>query len=185
MFFLFILIIITLLAIHSIRIGIQIQNLKIDTESSDKINDDWKVYIYLVIFGKIKILKKNIRKMNLKKLKIQNKDIDIKFMKNKEFKIDYKDLIQNISINKIELYSQIGTQDAALTALLVGFISAVLGIIIRKPKYEVIPVYSNRNFLKINLNCIIYVHLMQYIYKLIFDKIRNSRIESFKKNEEV
>ena len=100
------------------------------------------------------------------------KDLDLIFFKNKDFRIDYLELWKNrnIDIKEIDLQLQIGTQDAGLTAILTGIISALLGIILRKPKYEVIPIYSNNNVLKIKLKCIISIYLMQYIYSFIFKK---------------
>lgn len=80
---------------------------------------------------------------------------------------------------------QLGTEDAALTAILTGIISAGLGVILRKPKYEVIPIYSDKNFLKIKLDGIFSVHLMQYIYKLIYKKIKDLGNSSLNKNVEV
>ena len=67
-------------------------------------------------------------------------------------KIDYKEILQrpNIYIDKIDLNVQLGTQDAALTAILTGIIAGGLGIILRKPKYQVNPIYANKNFIKIN-----------------------------------
>ena len=70
----------------------------------------------------------------------------------------------DIDVKKIDLYVQISTQDAALTAILVGIISSILGVILRKPKYQIIPIYSNKNSLKIKLDGIFSVYLMQYIY---------------------
>lgn len=168
MFFLFIFIILLILglAIHTSRIGIEIENLRINTKQpkGEKINKHSKIYVYLLIFNKIKLFKKNIKNINMKKMRFQNKD----------FKINYKELIQNIDIDikQIDLNIQLGTQDAALTAILTGIIAAGLGMILRKPKYEIIPIYSNENFLKIKLECIFSVYLMQYIYKLIFNKIK-------------
>ena len=162
------------------RIGIEVENLRIDTEEpkGEKINKDSKIYVYLLIFKKIKLFKKDVRNMDMKKMKIP---------KNKYIKIDYKEVVQNIDVDieQIDLNMQLGTQDAALTAILTGIISAGLGIIIRKPKYEIIPIYTNRNFLKIKLDCIISVYLMQYIYKLISNKIKDLRNESLKKKVEV
>ena len=170
MFFLFILIflIVLILAIHTSKIEIEIKDLEINTEKpkGEKINQESEIYVYLLIFQKIKLFKKDIKNM-----KFQNKDIDIKTLKNNDIKIYYKEFLQNIK--QIELYMQIGTQDAALTAVLTGVTASILGIILKKPKYEVIPIYSNKNLLKIKLNCIISVYLMQYIYKLISDKIKN------------
>ena len=68
----------------------------------------------------------------------------------------------------IDLNMQIGTQDAAITAILTGIISSMLGIIIKKPKYEIIPIYSNKDFIKFRLEGIFSIYLMQYIYKCIF-----------------
>lgn len=182
MFFLFVIIaclLILFLTIHTSRIGIEIQNLKIDTEKpkGEKINEESKIYVYLLIFRKIKLFKKDVKNMKMPKMEVQNKDIDIKILKNKYLKINYIELLQNIDVDieKIDLYSQIGTQDAALTAILVGTISSILGVILRKPKYQIVPIYSNKNLLKIKLNCIISVYLMQYIYKLIFARAREKK----------
>lgn len=170
MFFPFILAILLVigLAIHTSRIGIEIENLKIDTEQpkGEKINKESKIIVYLLIFKKIKIFKKDIKKIDKKKIKIPQ---------NMKIKINYKEILQNIDIDveQINLNIQLGTQDAALTAILTGIISAGFGIILRKPKYEIIPIYSDKNFLKIKLDCIISVYLMQYIYKLIFKKVKN------------
>ena len=110
--------------------------------------------------------------MDKKNIKFKNKDLDIKFLKNRDIKIDYKDLIEEINLyfEKIDLQIQLGTEDAALTAILTGVIASGLGVILRKPKYEVIPIYSNKNFVKIKLDCIFSVHLMQYINKVISNK---------------
>ena len=173
-----ILIIIIGIAIHTSRIGIDIKNLIINTENpkGKKINEESKIYVYLLIFGKIKLFKKDVKKMKQPNLKLEKgkMDVDIKILKNVELKINYKELLQNIDIDikKIDLKAQIGTQDAALTAILVGIASTILGIIIKKPKYQVYPIYSNKNVLKIKIECIISIYLMQYIYKLIRGKFR-------------
>ena len=191
MFFLFIFVILLVLglAIHTSRIGIEIENLRVDTErvKGEKINQDSKVFVYLLIFKKIKLFKKNVKEIDKSKLRTYSKDIDIRLLKNKALKIDYKELIQNIDIDieQIDLNIQLGTQDAALTAILTGIMAAGVGMIIRKPKYEIMPIYSNKNFLKIKLDCIISIYLMQYIYKLISNKIKDLRDESLNKKVEV
>ena len=177
-FFILLLIIIILvilgIIIHTSKIGIDIENLIINTEmpKGQKINKESKIYVYLLIFGKIKLFKKDIKKMKQPNLKLENNNIDIKIIKNKELKIDYKELLKNIDVDikKVDLNAQIGTQDAALTAILVGILSGLLGIILKKPQYDVRPIYSNKNFLKMKIECIISVYLMQYIYKLIARK---------------
>ena len=191
MFFLFILInlIILGIAIYTSRIGVEIENLQIDTQQpkGQKINKESRIYIYLIIFNKIKLYKKDIRNMDKKNIKFQKRDIDIKFFKDRDIKLDYKQLLEKIDIyfEKIDLNIQLSTEDAALTAILTGIISAGLGIILKKPKYEVIPIFSNKNFLKLKLDCIFSVHLMQYIYKLMSNKIRDLGKENLNRKVEV
>lgn len=176
MFFLFILVIFTILiiAIHTSKIGIDIKNLIIDTDAEEKINEDGKIYVYLLLFNKIKLFRKNVRNIPMKDVKFETSDFDIKIFKNKDIKINYLELTQNINIDikNIDLNVNIGTEDAGITAILVGILAGILGIIIKKPKYQILPIYANRNLLKINLNGIFTIYLMHYIYKFIKDNIK-------------
>lgn len=176
MFFLFILVIFTILiiAIHTSKIGIDIKNLIIDTDAEEKINKDGKIYVYLLLFNKIKLFRKNVRNIPMKDVKFETSDFDIKIFKNKDIKINYLELIQNINIDikNIDLNVKIGTEDAGITAILVGILAGTLGIIIKKPKYQILPIYANRNLLKINLNGIFTIYLMHYIYKFIKNNIK-------------
>lgn len=176
MFFLFILVIFTILiiAIHTSKIGIDIENLIIDTDTEEKINEDGKIYVYLLLFNKIKLFRKNVRNIPMKDVKFESSDFDIKIFKNKDIKINYFELIRNINIDikNIDLNVKIGTEDAGITAILVGIFAGILGIIIKKPKYQILPIYANRNLLKINLNGIFTIYLMHYIYKFIKNNIK-------------
>ena len=176
MFFLFILVIFTILiiAIHTSKIGIDIKNLIIDTDAEEKINEDGKIYVYLLLFNKIKLFRKNVRNIPMKYVKFETSDFDIKIFKNKDIKINYLELTQNINIDikNIDLNVNIGTEDAGITAILVGILAGILGIIIKKPKYQILPIYANRNLLKINLNGIFTIYLMHYIYKFIKNNIK-------------
>lgn len=176
MFFLFILVIFTILiiAIHTSKIGIDIKNLIIDTDAEEKINEDGKIYVYLLLFNKVKLFRKNVRNIPMKDVKFETSDFDIKIFKNKDIKINYLELIQNINIDikNIDLNVNIGTEDAGITAILVGILAGILGIIIKKPKYQILPIYANRNLLKINLNGIFTIYLMHYIYKFIKNNIK-------------
>lgn len=176
MFFLFILVIFTILiiAIHTSKIGIDIKNLIIDTDAEEKINEDGKIYVYLLLFNKIKLFRKNVRNIPMKDVKFETSDFNIKIFKNKDIKINYLELIQNINIDikNIDLNVNIGTEDAGITAILVGILAGILGIIIKKPRYQILPIYANRNLLKINLNGIFTIYLMHYIYKFIKNNIK-------------
>ena len=90
MFFLFILIIILILiiAIHTSKIGIEVVNLIIDTQNKKKINDECKIYAFVLIFNKIKLFKRDLRKGDFK---LQTKKLDIKLFKNRDIKFDYKE----------------------------------------------------------------------------------------------
>lgn len=176
LFFLFILVIFTILiiAIHTSKIGIDIKNLIIDTDAEEKINEDGKIYVYLLLFNRIKLFRKNVRNIPMKDVKFETSDFDIKIFKNKDIKINYLELIQNINIDikNIDLNVNIGTEDAGITAILVGILAGILGIIIKKPRYQILPIYANRNLLKINLNGIFTIYLMHYIYKFIKNNIK-------------
>ncbi len=188
-FFICLLIVIILIiigiAIHTSRIGIEIENLIINTEKPKgrKINKESKIYVYVQIFEKIKLFKKDVKKMkppNLKfKLDNNNIDFDVKIFKRKELEINYIELLQNIDIDikKINLNVKIGTQDAALTAILVGILSSVLGVILKKPKYQVYPLYLNKNILTVKIECIISIYLMQYIYRKIWGQVQNLNLK--------
>ena len=190
MFFLFALIILFLIIfiIHTSKIGIEVNNLIIDTEKNngEKINKDSKIEIYLLLFNKVKFLRRDVRNMKMPNLKIKKQDIDIKVFKNKELDINYIELLRNIDIDikKMDLYMQIGTYDASITAITIGIISSLLGIIIKKPKYQIVPIYSGKNLIKIELNCIISIYLMQYIYIIINKKLHEKSIFHVQKTEE-
>ena len=85
MFFLFVFIIILviiglIIIIHTSRVGIEVQNLIIDTEQPQgkKINEESKINVYILIFGKIKIFKNNVKNMKRPDFKIKNKNIGTK-----------------------------------------------------------------------------------------------------------
>lgn len=167
MFFLFILAFFLILTfgIYTSVIRVEIQKLVIDSEMFPNkiINKDSKIYLYLILFGKIKLFKINVKDIKLKKIKIP---------KNKNLKINYINLLKNVDINYVDLHIKLGTTNASSTAILIGFISSLLGIILKSPKFEVIPIYSDKNVIKIKFNCIISIHLMQYINKSVIDKIK-------------
>ena len=165
----------------------EIKNLIIDSKKTkgERVNKDSKIYIYLLVFNRIKLFKKDIRHIGKQNIKFQNKDIDIKLLKDMDLKIDYIDLVQEINLyfKKIDLNIQIGTEDVACTAILTGILSALLGGIIKKQKFNVIPIYGYGNLIKIKLNCIFSIHLMQYINKIFSNKLKG--LEHKKRKEKV
>lgn len=178
LFFLFILIIIIFLfiAIYTSKIRIEIKNLIFNTEAEKKIDKNSKIDVSILIFNKFKMFNKEI--------KFEKQDIDIPFLKKNDIKIDYLELFRstNIEIVEFDLKANIGTEDAGLTALVVGLVSAILGIIIKKPNFQINPVYLNKNLLEIKFNGIFNVNLIHYIYKLLKNTIKREKTELTKIN---
>ena len=181
MFFLFLIgvIIIIFIIIFTSEIWLEINNFKVNTENQEILNEDYIVEISVIILHKIKIIKQNIKNINSKNIRVGNRTISTKAFKKKDVNIDYKLLIKNISVKKVKLNIEIG--NAALTAIIVGFISAIIGIIIKMPEYKIIPIYNGKNLLKIDLDCIIRIYLIHYIYEQILNKI--SKRKKVKNNE--
>lgn len=178
LFFLFILIIIIFLfiAIYTSKIRIEIKNLIFNTEAEKKLDENSKINASILIFNKFKLFNKDI--------KFEKQDMEIQFLKKNDIKIDYLELFHSINIDivKFDLIANIGTEDAGLTALVVGLVSAILGIIIKKPNFQINPVYLNKNLLEIKFNGIFNVDLIHYIYKLLKNTIKREKTELTKIN---
>ena len=95
MFFLFFIVIIMVLylTIHTSRVVIDIEKLKIDTTSTGKIVNENRIYVYLLLYKKIKILKKDITKIKVEKYKI-----DFSVFKKINIKLDFKNILKNIDL---------------------------------------------------------------------------------------
>ena len=180
MVFIFVLILIIVLLVFS-RIRIEVINFKFSSQTQRHINKDYKVIIKLCILKKIPILKVNITKTKLEKMKIKEKikNIDFKIIQNKN-KFD-KNAIKaikksNININKINLNLEIGTENATLTSVIVPTISTILAILlsrkIENPKNQLFiiqPVYINQNLINIVFSGIFeikMIHIINIIYIL-------------------
>ena len=179
MFFIFMLLIIFIpIAIWNSKIEIKISNLDVSTAREEKVNSNYKMRINIIVFNKIKVFGKDVKKGKVKK---ENLDKLYNTVKSVERKSNPKNsfimLLQTvknlqIEINELNLKIELGTQDAALSAILVGVISSVIGIILKNQTYkeqrfEVIPLYMNKNILNLKLNGIFRINLIHYIYKNI------------------
>ena len=146
-----------------------VQNLYLDSQKKPVMNNNSKIIFFIEIFNKYKIIKRD--------LKSEKNNIEVKILKQNGFEISYKDLFRNIEIKEIDLSIDISTEDAALTAILVGFISSFLGVIIKKQTFKVNPLYINKNFVKIHLNGIFKINLRNYIYNQFLNKKRRDKNE--------
>lgn len=178
--FILVLIVLIIFLVFS-RIRIEVINFKFSSQTQRHINKDYKVVIKLCVLKKIPILKINITKTKLEKMKIKEKlkNIDFKIIQNKN-RFD-KNVIKaikksNININKINLNLEIGTENATLTSVIVPAISTILAILlsrkIENPKNQLFiiqPVYINQNLINIVFSGIFemkMIHIINIIYIL-------------------
>lgn len=165
MAFLFILLIIAILInviILLSKIQIQIKNVHFNSSKpKGKLDANYKIIIIVYIIKKIPILKINVTQSKLKKLKLKEKvrQAEIDIIQNKK-KIDKEILYElrkiKVQIKYWNLELLLGTEDAKITALIVGYLSIFLGIYLNKKiskhenkKFSIQPVYIGQNILKL------------------------------------
>lgn len=165
MAFLFILLIIAILInviILLSKIQIQIKNVHFNSSKpKGKLDANYKIIIIVYILKKIPILKINVTQSKLKKLKLKEKvrQAEIDIIQNKK-KIDKEILYElrkiKVQIKYWNLELLLGTEDAKITALIVGYLSIFLGIYLNKKiskhenkKFSIQPVYIGQNILKL------------------------------------
>lgn len=165
MAFLFILLIIAILInviILLSKIQIQIKNVHFNSSKpKGKLDANYKIIIIVYILKKIPILKINVTQSKLRKLKLKEKvrQAEIDIIQNKK-KID-KEIVRELRKIKVQikywnLELLLGTEDAKITALIVGYLSIFLGIYLNKKiskhenkKFSIQPVYIGQNILKL------------------------------------
>lgn len=187
-FILFILVLLIIIVLNS-KLQLKICNFDISTERTKKVKDNFEIYLEIIIFNKLKIFK-----FNLKKFK--NRNIDIKMLLNKVKQFEQKNInkqfiietIKNLKNLQLQIISadlkvELGTEDSATTAILIGIIASILGVILKGYKFETIPIYREKNILNVRLNCIIRLNLIHYIYKTISKgREKNERKSSYRRS---
>ncbi len=163
------------------KIKIQIINFKFNSQSQRHVNKEYEILLKLCILGTIPILKIDITKTKLERMKIQEKikNIDFKFLeKHPSFDKDIlKELKKlDIAIKNINLHIDLGTENASLTSIIVPAVSTVIAIILRQKvkKFEnqifiINPVYQNQNLVNIYISGIFEIkmsHIINIIYNL-------------------
>ncbi len=184
MFFILLLLILLVVLILNSKIQIKILNLDFSSTRKEKVKPNVKINLGLIIFNKIEILKINLKKIKDKKIdvdkileqarKIKDKDTKKKLAKELLSSLKYLQL----DIRKLDLKIELGTEDAAITAILVGTIASILGLTLKHPKYEILPIYQGKNILNVKLDCIFRLNLIHYIYKTILKGRDNNERKS-------
>ena len=167
------LLIILLLIFSTIKLNVErlnISNYEKGFEKS-KIAKEFKIFIELYLFGKIKIAKIRINKKILKKLNVENDLRDLKKDVQLIKKVNIFEIFKllKIKLERLNLKAEIGTEDVMITVFLVTFISTALGIICRnaeqnKVEFNIMPLYQFGNAINFRLNCIINVKIVHIIY---------------------
>ena len=181
MVFLFVFLVFILILLIFSKIQIQIDNLSFSSNRIRHINKDYQIIIKLLVFSKIPIFKYNITKTKLEKLRLKEKvrNIDFKILKNRN-KFDKKMLKAtkkiNISIKKIKLYIELGTENASLTSIIIPIVSTVIANIFYKKvenyknqNFTIKPIYINQNLINILIDGIFeikMIHIINIIYVL-------------------
>lgn len=190
MFFLWTLlaiVVICLLIVYS-TIKIEIKDLDYVLPKKEKCHTEanYKIIVKLYILKFIRIFKISITEEKMKKKKINDFIQKLDIVKDKNvFEVKLIDSLKrlNIKLEKMQLKVYLGTEDAAITAILIGIISTILGIILRNKtdnienaKFEAIPIYQDKNLLKIYLDGIFKTNMIHIIY-IIYILIKKRRVE--------
>lgn len=136
-----------------------------------------------------KLSKTSIKKIPLKLEKKLEREILFNNIKPlKLAKIIFKNL--KIEILKFKMNLQIGLEDVIITSSLITIISVIVPIILRLTnkyikninnyRYKILPIYGNKNALKLDLDCIInlkLVHIINIIYIIVKMKRRSDKNE--------
>ena len=184
-FYVLIILAIILIILISLKYEIKIKNLTISTEKEKGriLNKNYKITILIYILEKIPILKLELTKDKLDKINVKDKIKNINITNIKTNNID-KETLKKIKklkprIKYINLFANIGTEDAALTSYIVAIVSTGIGILLNdklkdnKNKFIINPLYINKNLLNLELNTAVeikMIHIIYIIYILNKDK---------------
>ena len=148
-----------ILLFSSLRI--KIENIRINNL---KLNPNYKIFIQLYFGNKIKIFSK---RLNINKDKVNSKK-DNKKIINKEIIKELFDL--KFNLEKINLYMEIGYEDASILPIITALLNSIVSITLLKmnankkdTKYFIKPNY-NTDILKIYFDSIISIKIVHIIY---------------------
>ena len=153
-----------LIVFFSLSIKFEIENLKIILPKNQKkiTNKNNKVSLKIYVLKKIKIVEFDLKKIDFKDEKVRNK-LQKQF-KDNNLNLDTIKLLRSIDyiVEKMNLNISIGIEDSAITAISVGILYIVISNFLNKKvknlseiKYNINPIYKDKNFLDIELDSII------------------------------
>lgn len=180
MFFLLLIIVLLtlLLLIVFSRIKINIKNIKFTSYKVEErhLQENYDIEVKLYVLKFLRILKINITKEKLEKLRLENKIKKLEkklILKDVKFDVNVFDVLKNLKIifEELNLKVEIGTENSALTSIIFGIVSGIIPFVLRnqiknieKQKIDIKPIYLNQNLLNIELNCIFNIKMIHIIY---------------------
>ena len=200
-FFIILIILVTNISLLIIftEIKIHIKNLNLKAENKEiYLNKDYKVIIKFCIFNKINYFKISIdkTKINSQKAKKSLNKIERKIIKDRKIKnIKFKSIFKILKLKKLNFKLEIGTENAALTAICIGVISTFLSMLVGNLAYsikdinwKIDPVYNYGNLLNLEFNCIFslkLIHIINTIYEIRKEGDKYARTSNRKDSEHV
>lgn len=190
--FAFILIILMLYVIYFSKIQIQIINFNFSSETKRHINKDYKIIIKWYIFNKIPIVKSEITKSKMEKLKLKERIKDVNFQSLNNQKHYDKKAIQALkmldtNIQDINLNINIGTENAVLTSIVVPILSTIISLFLSKKvnnynnqTFIINPIYLNQNILNVSLSGIFELKIRNII-NIIYMLNKKEGVEKYER----
>ena len=183
MFFLWIILVLVIIIIGILNsiCKLEIKNVKffLTKIQGNITNEDYKIILKIYFYGIIKIFDKDIANMKINGEKLKNKlrNIEVDLKKN-NLNVDlglFKELKKlDFKLEELDLKIYIGTENAAVTAIIVGIAWGVISNVLRERikdsaenSYFIEPVYAEKNLLKINLDGIFKVKMRNIIFIMI------------------
>lgn len=189
-----------MLAILSLKISVNLKNIKISNIDENgektklrKVYDiEFKFYIFNIIkIAKVEINNKKFRQVE-NKIKEEMKKTNVKDIfyakKNLSTLKEIKLKVKKFNINLL-----IGTQNITTTVGLVTIISSIIPILLRntiqssnidKFNYRVLPIYNNGNVINMEAESIIEIYFVHIIYVLYIIKMKGRSINDGRNKSE-
>ena len=171
---LFVLFIITVFIIFS-TIRIKIENWEVSNLKEKKNEKKYQITTSIHLFNKLKWISLRIDNKKMQKIfvKLHLDNLDIKKLE-KDFQIsDIKEIIEiRPKISQLDLQIKLGLEDVILTTYTIPILATVISFILatsvkrenmNKIKYNVEPIYDNKNLYKIKLNTILEIKLLNLL----------------------
>ncbi len=162
------------LAIITAKFKVNIERINLKAGEDIKNFYDYNLKVVIYIFEKIPIFKITINKQLLSKIKFKQKAVKMIEKEIDKQKIGKQEILVlknlKMKITKLDLKIEIGTENAAITGILVGIIGAIYSMFIWKfiknkeaQKMYIGPIYIDKNIINLRFQGIIEIKMIHII----------------------